>query len=140
MGVGEGGAAMSDGFKFDPERVTATAQAFRSRYAIPRQLAGPADRTGSMAQTGESGLDEATRDVVKQITTMLGQYTDCLEREAFALEWTMAAYRTAEEASREEFEVLGENATPRPPRPPAVTGSATGGRDYGSALNPAPSG
>ncbi|HZM76694.1 MAG TPA: hypothetical protein VFC19_13255 [Candidatus Limnocylindrales bacterium] len=128
---------MSDGFKFNPERVTAAAQAFRSRHGTPKQLAGPLDRTGPSVQTGETSLDEATRDVVKQITTMLGRYSECLEREAFALEWTVAAYRTSEEASREEIEELADNPALRGSRPPVVTGAApVGAPNYDSALNP----
>jgi hypothetical protein len=131
--VSESGAMMHDGFRFVAERVTAVAQAFGSKQDTPKRLAGPLDRVGTV-QTGDTGLVATTRDIVSQITTLLGQYSDCLRAEALDLELTVIAYTTADEDVADAMGEYHDDIVPTD-APPA-TGVPVAERDYGPQLNP----
>jgi hypothetical protein len=128
---------MADKSKLVQEQVTAAIRVFRDKQETPTQLAGPVDQARTNIHTGDPSLDDMTRDVLGQLTTLLRKYSECLDMEACALEMALSEYQAAEEASAEEFEMIRDDAARRPlPPPPSVTGVPVAGRDYGSQLNP----
>jgi len=57
-----------------------------------RRIAAPRPpRLANTAESGDPNLDTATGDVVKQMTTLLGQFADCLRQDALGLELTAQA-------------------------------------------------